>query len=55
MIPEDLFALAEDVILHRVRLTDESLADGMTGPAVLREILGPYSGTASKNGEALKV
>ena len=55
VIPEDLFALAEDVILHRVRLTDESLADGMTGPAVLREILGPYSGTASKNGEALKV
>lgn len=37
--PEDLFALAEDVILHRVRLTYEAVADGCTGPDVLREIL----------------
>ena len=28
VIPEDLFALAEDVILHRIRLTYEALADG---------------------------
>ena len=31
VIPEDLFALAEDVILHRIRLTYEALADGYTG------------------------
>jgi MoxR-like ATPase len=37
--PEDLFALAEDVILHRVRLTYEAVADGITGPHILREIL----------------
>ena len=40
VIPEDLFALAEDVILHRMRLSYEALADGLTGPEVLREILG---------------
>lgn len=39
--PEDLYRLAEDVILHRVRLNYEALADGMTGPKVLRELLGP--------------
>jgi MoxR-like ATPase len=38
-IPEDFFALAEDVILHRMRLTYEALALGRTGAAVLREIL----------------
>jgi MoxR-like ATPase len=27
-IPEDLFALAEDVMLHRMRLSYEALADG---------------------------
>lgn len=37
--PEDLFALAEDVVLHRVRLTYEAVADGYTGQDVLREIL----------------
>ncbi len=40
--PEDLFALAEDVILHRIRLTYEALADGETATGVLREILGPF-------------
>ena len=44
VIPEDLFALAEDVILHRIRLTYEALADGLTG-ACSCEILGPYGGT----------
>ncbi|MCA8976765.1 MAG: AAA family ATPase [Planctomycetes bacterium] len=39
VLPEDLFALAEDVILHRVRLTYEAVADGLTGPQVLQEIL----------------
>jgi MoxR-like ATPase len=37
--PEDLFELAEDVILHRIRLTYEAVADGVTGPDVLKEIL----------------
>jgi MoxR-like ATPase len=38
-IPEDLFALAEDVLLHRMRLTYEALAEGMAGAGVLKEIL----------------
>jgi MoxR-like ATPase len=48
VIPEDLFALAEDVILHRTRLTYEALAEGVTGPDILKEILGPY-GSATSN------
>ncbi len=39
VIPEDLFALAEDVILHRIRLNYEALADGHTGEQVLHELL----------------
>jgi MoxR-like ATPase len=39
VIPEDLFALAEDVLLHRMRLTYAALAEGVTGEAVLRDIL----------------
>ncbi|MEZ6185316.1 MAG: AAA family ATPase [Planctomycetota bacterium] len=39
VVPEDLFALAEDVVLHRIRLTYEALADGHTGPSVLRDLL----------------
>ena len=39
VIPEDLFALAEDVILHRIRLNYEALADGHTGESVLKSIL----------------
>ena len=38
-IPDDLFALAEDAILHRIRLNYEALADGLTGAAVLQEML----------------
>jgi MoxR-like ATPase len=40
VLPEDLFALAEDVILHRIRLTYEAVAEGFTAPQVLQEILG---------------
>ncbi len=40
VIPEDLFALAEDVILHRMRPTYEALADGRTTPEILQEMLG---------------
>jgi MoxR-like ATPase len=40
VLPEDLFALAEDVILHRIRLSYEALADGQTAAGILQEILG---------------
>src|SRR5262249_9339397 len=36
VVPEDLYALADDVLLHRMRLNYEALADGKTGPGVLR-------------------
>jgi MoxR-like ATPase len=38
-IPEDIFALAEDVCLHRIRLSYEALAEGRTAKQVLQEIL----------------
>jgi MoxR-like ATPase len=38
-IPEDLYALAEDVLLHRIRLTYEAIAEGITGGMVLRQIM----------------
>jgi len=38
-IPEDLFALADDVVLHRIRLRYEALAEGQSGPSVLADIL----------------
>ncbi len=41
VVPDDLFALAEDVMLHRMRLSYEALADGRTSTAVLAEVLGP--------------
>ncbi len=39
VIPDDLFALAEDVLLHRIRLNYEALADGKTSAGVLQKIL----------------
>jgi len=39
VVPDDLYALAEDVILHRMRLNYEALADGKTGAKVLKQIL----------------
>ena len=38
-VPEDLFALAEDVMLHRMRLTYEALADGVRPREVLTGLL----------------
>jgi MoxR-like ATPase len=38
-IPEDIFALADDVILHRMRLNYEALATGKTAQGVLRQLL----------------
>lgn len=40
VVPEDLYALAEDVMLHRMRPTYEALAEGKTTAGVLEEILG---------------
>jgi MoxR-like ATPase len=39
VVPEDLYALAEDVILHRIRLNYEALADGMTGQDILKQLM----------------
>jgi len=44
VVPDDLFALAEDIMLHRMRLTYEALADGQTGTKVLQEILHEFGG-----------
>lgn len=38
-LPEDVFALAEDTLMHRMRLNYEALANGLTSRDVLREIL----------------
>ena len=35
VVPEDMYALAEDIILHRIRLNYEALADGLTGPSAV--------------------
>jgi MoxR-like ATPase len=45
VIPDDLFALAEDVLLHRIRLNYEALATGQTSAKVLQEILTEAEGT----------
>lgn len=47
VIPEDLLALAGDVLLHRIRLSYEALADGVTKEQVLREVLRPESALAT--------
>ena len=47
VVPEDLFALAEDVVLHRMRLCYEALADGLTGAVVLEEMLKDMGATPS--------
>ncbi|MBN1515886.1 MoxR family ATPase [Candidatus Sumerlaeota bacterium] len=39
VVPEDLYALAEDVILHRIRLTYEALAEGFDGKHVLDDLM----------------
>jgi len=42
-IPEDLFALAEDVMLHRMRLTYQALAEGLSGRRILADLLDSMS------------
>ncbi|MBI1381269.1 MAG: AAA domain-containing protein [Planctomycetaceae bacterium] len=43
-VPDDLFALAEDVMLHRMRLRYEAIADGVDGRMVLEELLRALGG-----------
>jgi MoxR-like ATPase len=52
VIPEDLFALAEDALLHRMRLSYEALAEGQTGAGVLRSLLEDFGTAAATNGRA---
>lgn len=40
VIPEDMYALAEDVILHRIRASYEALAEGRDTAVILEEMLG---------------
>lgn len=42
VVPDDLYALADDVILHRIRLNYEALADGHTSQSVLQSILNEF-------------
>ncbi len=42
VIPDDLYALAEDVMLHRTRLTYEALADGHTSTSILKSVLDEF-------------
>ena len=48
VIPEDMYSLAEDVILHRIRLNYEALADGMSGEGILSSIMHDMGLTPSK-------
>ena len=40
VVPEDLYALAEDVLLHRIRASYEALAEGRDTGVILEEMLG---------------
>lgn len=44
VVPEDLYALAADVMLHRIRLNYEALADGLDGAVVLQDLLTEIGG-----------
>ncbi|WP_339741983.1 AAA family ATPase [uncultured Rubinisphaera sp.] len=55
VIPEDLYALAEDIILHRIRLNYEALADGQTGPQILQQIMTEAGGNPITNGKPILV
>ena len=43
VVPEDIFELVDDVVLHRIRLTYEATAEGYTGRDVLESILADLS------------
>ncbi len=55
VIPEDLYALAEDIILHRIRLNYEALADGQTGPQILQQIMTEAGGNPITNGKPIMI
>lgn len=55
VIPEDLYALAEDIILHRIRLNYEALADGQTGPQILQQIMTEAGGNPITNGKPILI
>jgi MoxR-like ATPase len=50
VIPEDLFAVAEDALLHRLRLRYEALAAGRNAPEVLGELLRELGDVSAHNG-----
>ena len=50
VVPEDLYALAEDVVLHRIRLSYEALADGVTAAGLLAEILAEIGAPSGRDG-----
>ena len=43
-VPEDIFALAEDVMLHRMRLKYEAIAEGVNGKQIVAELLHSLGG-----------
>jgi MoxR-like ATPase len=55
VVPDDLYALAEDVMLHRMRLNYAALADGKAPAKVLKDILHELSdGKASRGAPAIQ-
>jgi len=52
VIPDDLFALAEDTLLHRMRLSYEALAEGYSGADVLRSLLDDFGAATRSNGRS---
>ncbi len=46
-VPEDIFALAEDVMLHRMRLKYEAIAEGVNGKSIVAELLHSLGGGAT--------
>ena len=46
-VPEDIFALAEDVMLHRMRLKYEAIAEGVNGKQIVAELLHSLGGGAA--------
>lgn len=49
VVPEDLYSLAEDVMLHRMRLSYEALAEGKTAAGVLEELLDELGAPAHRD------
>ena len=52
VVPEDLFSLAEDAMLHRMRLKYEAIAEGRSGRDVLHELLKSLGGFGGDGGSA---